>query len=240
MSQTNLPLLLYQVSALPTYYILACAEASSNLSRYDGIRYGHRSKSNSSNGNSSGGKSSLASNLHEEIANTRGMTFVLPHMTKCSALWCVANWQVKVSALKWSDEYSRARMCCRRALITTTTNEQWVAVTSWPMRCIHVYVTPLLLIFRHIVVIPTLSQVLYLSFINIYEYLLSNVYETLLFLFPFSGLFARTNNTHPSLFLTLSAGCKRHVLQWYSYCSSQFKWIACNECPCWSRVQWSW
>lgn len=38
----NLPALKY---ALPVYYILACAEASSNLGRYDGIRYGYRTDS---------------------------------------------------------------------------------------------------------------------------------------------------------------------------------------------------
>lgn len=36
----SVPLLDHQV---PTYYILATAEASSNLARFDGIRYGHRS-----------------------------------------------------------------------------------------------------------------------------------------------------------------------------------------------------
>lgn len=37
----NFPLMEY---ILPTYYILVTAEASSNLSRFDGVRYGYRSK----------------------------------------------------------------------------------------------------------------------------------------------------------------------------------------------------
>jgi aspartyl-tRNA(Asn)/glutamyl-tRNA(Gln) amidotransferase subunit A len=47
--------------ALPAYYIIACAEASSNLARYDGIKYGLRNSS--------------ASNLEELYFKTRSSGF---------------------------------------------------------------------------------------------------------------------------------------------------------------------
>lgn len=45
---------------IATYYILATAEASSNLARFDGIRYGHRAE-----------KSSVVDELKEEESRLR-------------------------------------------------------------------------------------------------------------------------------------------------------------------------
>ena len=47
-SETSLPTTDY---ALACYYIVAPAEASSNLARYDGVRFGHRTRT----GNDSSG-----------------------------------------------------------------------------------------------------------------------------------------------------------------------------------------
>ena len=49
--------------ALPTYYVLAPAEASSNLARYDGVRYGHRAALQSGEG------------IHEMYSRTRAEGF---------------------------------------------------------------------------------------------------------------------------------------------------------------------
>ncbi len=57
-SDVDFPLMDY---ILPTYYILAAAEASSNLSRFDGVRYGYRSPS--------------STDLHSMYKKTRSESF---------------------------------------------------------------------------------------------------------------------------------------------------------------------
>ncbi len=55
----SIPMLRY---AVPIYYLIATSEASSNLARYDGVRYGHRSEK-------------LASSLNDFYVNNRSESF---------------------------------------------------------------------------------------------------------------------------------------------------------------------
>lgn len=65
--------------ALPAYYTIALAEASSNLARYDGIKYGYRTPGDVNNFMEQVSKSRLES-LGEEVQKRILLgTFTLSH-----------------------------------------------------------------------------------------------------------------------------------------------------------------
>ena len=53
--------------ALPAYYVIAPAEASSNLARYDGVRYGHRAKLSQGDGITEMYEKTRAEGFGEEV-----------------------------------------------------------------------------------------------------------------------------------------------------------------------------
>ena len=62
-------------AAVPAYYIIAPAEAASNLSRYDGVRYGHCASEDDVNTQDLDLASNSAALLHETYAQTRSEGF---------------------------------------------------------------------------------------------------------------------------------------------------------------------
>ena len=110
------------VTALPTYYTIACAEASSNLSRYDGIRYGHRATRIRDIENNSRELKSLASDLHEEISQTRGEAF------GSEVLRRILTGTYVLSQSAYHDYYENALHC--RNKITQEMLNQMKASTS--------------------------------------------------------------------------------------------------------------
>ena len=57
-------------AAIPVYYLIATAEASSNLARYDGVRYGFRAAMNSA-----GGSGQMHDDLRAMYGRTRAQGF---------------------------------------------------------------------------------------------------------------------------------------------------------------------
>ncbi|KAF0734509.1 hypothetical protein Ae201684P_005491 [Aphanomyces euteiches] len=86
--------------ALPTYYILACAEASSNLSRYDGVRYGFRAAP--SDDEEVDNSVNQATALHDLYCRTRSQGFGEEVQRR------ILSGTFVLSAGAFSDYYERA------------------------------------------------------------------------------------------------------------------------------------
>jgi aspartyl-tRNA(Asn)/glutamyl-tRNA(Gln) amidotransferase subunit A len=103
--------------ALPAYFVIACAEASSNLARYDGIRYGHRASSAWAGSSSATEGESEAEDqgaLHAFITASRSEGFG-PEVQRRILAGCRV-----LSARAYSAYYEKAlaaRVCIRQDMV---------------------------------------------------------------------------------------------------------------------------
>jgi aspartyl-tRNA(Asn)/glutamyl-tRNA(Gln) amidotransferase subunit A len=97
--------------ALPTYYVIAPAEASSNLARYDGVRYGYRAKLQQGDGVTEMYEKTRAEGFGAEV---KRRVMIGTYVLSAGFYDAYYNRARKVRALIKRDFDDRLRRGCRR------------------------------------------------------------------------------------------------------------------------------
>jgi aspartyl-tRNA(Asn)/glutamyl-tRNA(Gln) amidotransferase subunit A len=143
----DFPLLEY---VLPTYYILATAEASSNLSRYDGVRYGYRSDNTSDL--ESMYKKSRSEGFGKEVQNRILLgTFVL------SASYYDAYYTKAQKVRRLIREKTKAVFADYDFILTPTTPTTAFKLGAHLENTVEMYLADLFSVQANVAVIPAIS-----------------------------------------------------------------------------------